>query len=410
MEKDKRKFQLLKGGLYNESTWKDSSFISASAVNSRLMGVTGLIIERELNCQGKSRKLNLLFYFDAEEFGFDTFKEIGGRDMSYLEEFEELNLTLLSMFGGLGSDLVPIDEKEAYALVYRYAQMNWRNGEALPGDVSGYQYILDKKIELDPDEMKAFLDKICVTVESDVELINYFLMRAAGNDMLCVNYLSKTEWKSNPLKLAYGVTLYRNEVDKGNDGPGTYVCESLIDTGEAFYNIVSEVEVENLKVSGFNIVSRQQLTPVEANMILSKGFYISLFRLTAGGEELWDRLETILPGSLINIHDNAVIAIIFNPNNDHVKKPVYRLDNDVFTLVMITEAMELVLLSDKADNNKVAIEMILNGYSHDEKLPEIVHIENYHVNEPIVPIFLESDMDSFQEFITDIFIPDDSDK
>ena len=88
------RFTLIKGG--NESGFEQRRFVSAEITDTRLMGVVGLHIHWEVKEAGDWNSFHQFFYFDAEEYGLDSYRSYRGEDEDEVENIID------SMFGGLG--------------------------------------------------------------------------------------------------------------------------------------------------------------------------------------------------------------------------------------------------------------------------------------------------------------------
>ena len=91
-----RKFRVLKGGLDSTVNGK-KTFVEAYVTDTRLMGVVGLYIcwENESDDEDFVTHLHQFFYFDAEEYGLETYKSSVGGDIDDIRAIE------LALLGGL---------------------------------------------------------------------------------------------------------------------------------------------------------------------------------------------------------------------------------------------------------------------------------------------------------------------
>lgn len=106
-----RKFKVIKGGAAAAVSNYHRRFLSAFITDTRLMGVVGMYIHWELSNNDYINDFHQFFYFDSEEYGFETYKSLFG------DNSEEIIMTEQALIGGLGGNKVSIGEKEATFLV-----------------------------------------------------------------------------------------------------------------------------------------------------------------------------------------------------------------------------------------------------------------------------------------------------
>lgn len=408
MKNKKPVFKVIEGGL-KKKAFQPGNFISAKAVKSRLMGVTGLIIHRFRREPETELDINIyqLFYFDAEEYGFDSYRsffipEKEGAKLHSYDNDENLQKQMAKMFGGLGSTYVEITEREAEYLVCHYAKFNKKRKIVFPIGREEYDYILDKNTLLSDEEIDNLMHKICVEITSDTELINYFVMRYVGKDFEAAKWLYKGNLRTDLFPFAKPCTLLRNSIEEGPTGDT--LCQSLIETDGSHYLAVSKISTADDKVTEFQQESLFRISPEEANMILSRENFLIVFRVSNNPEQNVEYVEKLFPGALINNHNNGTLLTVFNRNNNHVKRPIYRLDNDVMAMILITFAGEMIISSSDAFKCALACETLFNSNSTRKRPgePDNEKIGAYRFSTSLIPPFLNSGFMSFEDFINRI--------
>lgn len=93
-----RNFKVIRGGAVASIRNNTRTFKSAFVTDTRLMGVVGLYISWELSNKNYKSDFHQFFYFDAEEYGFETYKGLIGDDEVALNVIEQ------TLIGGLGGD------------------------------------------------------------------------------------------------------------------------------------------------------------------------------------------------------------------------------------------------------------------------------------------------------------------
>ena len=108
---EKNQFTVLRGGLLDSAATSRKEFVSAYITNTRLMGVLGMYMHFKLPDNLVQRDLHQFFYFDAEEYGFETYHSVLGENRTRIFEIES------SLIGGLGGRKIPITEEQARCLL-----------------------------------------------------------------------------------------------------------------------------------------------------------------------------------------------------------------------------------------------------------------------------------------------------
>lgn len=399
----KKNFKILDGGKLI-SRKSPGLFLSAKAVTSRLMGVTGFILERDY----EMFKTYEICYFDAEEYGFDTYKKF---IVGCADDYEPVKSEIKKRFGGLGSTFVSITEKEAIFLMQHYANFSRKRGESLPGEIADYIKFLGIFLPFTDADRYRLFNKISKTPETDFELVNYYVMRCAGNDpeaavfLTCHDEDSFSERKKNfkPLSFLSGkpCALLRNAVDPDSSVSGRYICESLLDYSGKFFIAISIVDTKDGIVTNSERISINQITPKEAAVITRKNCFVRIGKLHNPADDPVPVLDQLFSTALVNRHPNGILFTIFKKDNKHVQSQIFRLDNDVKAMVLITFAGELVVASSSmTDCTRVYLDIFPDNDSknHPNQL-DGEYVDSYRFAGSILPMFLDSPCFSFVEFI-----------
>jgi len=98
-----------------------------------------------------------------------------------------------------------------------------------------------------------------------------------------------------------------------------------------------------------------------------------------------------------NIHQAGFLYTEFNPNNDHVKKPIYYLNGDIYAVYYVTTGNQLAVATYKEENLKD-----IKEYFNIEEFEGIMEFESeFKIDNPILYEFVQSGYDNFYEFIND---------
>ena len=386
----KRNFTLIKGGLSSPEESDSKTFVSAFVTNTRLMGVVGLYIHWEIETGNLVSDFHQFFYFDAEEYGFETYRSIIGNDIS------EVSCIETALMGGLAGEKIDLTQKEASCIVQFYADMNLRLALPLPEGKNEYNFLLEPAIRLTDEEQRDLFALQCVTVNSAYQAINYFLMRCFGKDYEAAAFLSEGDF---PLDI-YGdipiATLHKNTIDYFESEHGnSYLCESLIEHDISYMLIVSEITTASNKIASFERRSVMQVSPAEAAMMLSRPEFVTVYKIGSPPEDFDKRLSELTWGALLAIHDNGRLFLSFNKNNNHINSRVFRLNEDVFGLYFITDYGQMIIASYSIKEIQ-AMEKSLRTSSIAKCLTPV---SKYEFKEPVLYEFIQSDFEDFEEFL-----------
>lgn len=384
-----RKFKVIRGGL-DSPLDSNKQFISAYITDTRLMGVTGLYIHWGIEAEDLSSDFHQFFYFDAEEYGLETYKSIIGNDI------EEITVIESALLGGLGGQKVKINEKEACYLVQEYAKANEDLSLPLPKGKEEYLFILEKDINLTLKEKHELMEKMCDPIHSEFQVINYFLMRCFGRDYYAAKHLTNGRtpvevYSDYPIS-----TLCKNTIDRCDEESNSYLCESLVESNGKYHIIISEISIDSLLVTDFKRRSDFKVSAAEAAMMLSRPEFITVYDLQTDNDEFIDSsLAEITTNAMMTIHENGRLFLAFNKNNSHVDKAVFRLNEDVYGMFYISDFGQMIIASYNV-KGILALEMELRKSPLKEYLDMTA---KYEFKEPILYEFIQSDFDDFEDFL-----------
>ena len=144
------------------------------------------------------------------------------------------------------------------------------------------------------------------------------------------------------------------------------------------------------------------ITPREAAMILNRREYISVYEMTDIKEQLESpmgvqngMISFELPyASNCSMHTNGQMIMAFKPNNHHVAKDVYRLNDDIVGSVFITTTGQLVITSYTLNCIN-----LLETYIVESCDPPVSLVEKFTFREALMQDFVDSSFDDFIDFI-----------
>ena len=385
-----RNFTVIKGGAEAAVSTNRKKFLSAFITDTRLMGVVGLYIHWELSDSEFASDFHQFFYFDAEEYGFETYKSLLGSDSEALSMMEQ------ALIGGLGGNKVNVTERESAYLVQKYAAMNEALGIALPETKSEYEFLLDEPVTLSAPEKEILIDKLCTPIVSEYQLINYFLMRVFGRDFEAAAYLVFCDLPLESLTEDNGATLCKNSIEEFyEENSCSYLCESLIEFDGKYKLVVSEINLQEGRVSGVKKRSSFYVTPAEAAMMLNHPEFITVYEILADTEDFLKSFTGFTVNCMQTLHDNGRLYLEFNKNNDHVNRKIFRLNEDIHGLYYATDFGQLIIAAYSLSE----IHEIEKSLSKSEISSLIIPTAKYEFKEPILYEFIQSDFDDFSDFL-----------
>ena len=354
------------------------------------MGVIGLYIHWELSNTDFASDFHQFFYFDAEEYGFETYKSLLGSDSEALTMMEQ------ALIGGLGGNKVNINEREAAYLVQKYIAMNESLSIPLPDGKNEYEFLLDEPVILSERENEMMIDKLCTPIVSEYQLINYFLMRVFGLDFEAAAYLAADHLALDILTEETGATLCKNSIEEYYDENGcSYLCESLIEFDGKYELVISEIYLKDSKVTGTKKRSSFFVTAAEAAMMLNHPEFITVYEILTEMDDFLKRFSTLSSNSMQTLHDNGRLYLEFNKNNDHVNRKIFRLNEDIHGLYYATDFGQFIIAAYSIGE----IHEIERMLSKSEISSCIIPTAKYEFKEPILYEFIQSDFDDFTDFL-----------
>ena len=386
---NKDKFKVIRGGLLDSANTSRKTFVSAYVTNTRLMGVVGMYIHFNLPDNKALFDLHQFFYFDVEEYGFETYDSVLGTDEERVFQIES------SLIGGLGGEKISLTLKEAQYILQEYVHYNDRENIPLPEGREEYGFLLESHIQMSEPELYILMTKQCVHIDTPYELINYFLMRCFGKDFGTAAYLTTQDFDLELFPDFKAGTFCKNTIDKGTE-PNSYISESLVEFSDSYYVVVTHAALSNMRICQYERISAFKVSSAEAAMMLSRSEFVTVYKILAGAAPTFTANSTKLtPGAMITKHDTGTLYMIFHPNNKHVAKKEYRLNEDVLGMYFVSDSGQLISASYSLDEIR-QLEMDLCTSSFGRK---VLPMAKYEFQEPVLYEFIQSGFEDFELFV-----------
>lgn len=385
----KPKLTVIEGGLSPSKGSIEKQFAGAYITNTRLMGVMGMYVHWKIPEFPSCPDFHQFFYFDAEEYGFETYRSVMGNRVEEIASIEQ------TMINGLGGRKIELTEREVRAVLCEYLSFNRDHNIPLPENIGEYEFLLTEPEDFSPDELRILIRKICGDLTSDYQAINYFLMRCFGHDYQAAEWLCRPGLDPHIYEKDYPqATFCKNTIDPDDDG--AYLCESLIEENSNYHLVVSRLTVaDDFRISGFEQCSGFTISSAEAAMMLAKPEFITVYEILIPTDEFAFLLGQVPLNCLITPHENGKLYMMFHNNNDHVSKQVFMLSADVAGIYYLTDSGQLLAaaysLPEIHDLEKDLRKSVLAPY--------VVATGKYEFKEPVLYEFVESNFDDFNDFL-----------
>lgn len=404
-------FKVIRGGKEDSVLTSKKVFLKAFATNTRLMGVTAVHAIFSLPENFTLKICHMFFYFDSEEFNFDTYDRVLAENLNDPKIYRFINEISCRMMGGLGGTLVEISEKELKILIQHYYDKTIKAKDTLPDGYEEYEFLLNRNVAFNDEEKHSLFEKICEPITCDFQAINYYVMRLVGKDYSAAEYLTDNSFTILDLGYKKG-TLLKNKINElasemnikcddeyfnSFNTVKTYFVESLIESTGLYYIITSEIKVTNLKIVEFKKLSSFRITDIEADLMTKRTEYLSLYAYSFPNELITNFSTDLSRFTMTNYHENGILFMVFNKNNDHVKKNVFNIADDVLGVQYITKYNELILMS-YSKKNMALLKKDLKSFG---MYNDIEHLSDYIQVNPVFYSFVNSNYEGFEDFLED---------
>jgi hypothetical protein len=397
----KSELKVIRGGALSVSR-KRRKFIEAFCTDTRLMGVLVIYIhwtvEEPRIMRGREVSLHQFFYIETSEGGIETYNGLYGDDPATIEEMETM------MLRGLGAKKVPISMSEAMFLIKRFAQLSEEGGFAMPGADEEYGFILDSDTTLTAERERALHNKICGGKPDDpYAIINYFIMRYFANDWYPVRMMANVEIPTDlaPDGFGPGVLCLNNilkQADSGEGADGNYVAEAVVEGDRSYLIAICEIKLVDGQVASFEILSTIAITDAEAAMKLARPEYVTVYEIAGHAQGVEDWLDREYAMALQSETDGGKLYVKFNEDNEHIKKEVYRLNDDVDEILYVTVEDQLIVGSYSLDGireseHKFAVRAPI--------AKQLIEVGRFEIREPVLYDYTLSYGEDFMTYIED---------
>ncbi len=278
-----------------------------------------------------------------------------------------------------------------------FAEVNRKNDEPFPEGEREYGFLLDEPVVPEEQEWARIFRKTCTSITKGYQLINYFLMRCAERDFEAARTLCVPEVEPDLYPELGVATLSRNVIDPQEEG---FLCESLLETDKGYQLAVSAVDIaitpDGPRVTAYRRESGFPVSSAEAAMMLARSEFITVYELRPGIEV--PDAESVLEfnfNTMVTAYDCGRLFITFKNNNDHVKKRVFRLSEDIAGMYFITDFGQFIVTA----YDLPGIRAMEHGFLGSGLGRYIIPTARYEFKDPVLYDFINSGYDDFNDFL-----------
>ena len=389
-------FKVLQGGR-NAAALSEYRFLEGEITDTRLMGVLGMYMHWQLPYgDEESSHLHLFFYYDVEELGLESVTAYVGTDE------KEVNTIFMNQFGGLGAEMAQLSERECRWLANTMISDTKKRKLLVPETASKLDFITKQPVILSMEEKNALFDKMAVDLDTDYGVVNYYLMRLFGKDPSGAAWLVSNELESvDPgyIEPKTHCSFLKNTITPYTDENGrtTYLSESLIevDKDNSHMIVVTDVEVKDGKVVAAEKKKEFKVSDYEASMRVSRPEFVTVYEIFSDWDTFDRPFAEMVLGTTKHGHDIGDMYMMFQPDNSHIEKQEFNLNDDVRALFFVTDFGQLIV-GAYTEADIIAAEAMI---SFNEIWNYVMVSGRYQFADPIIFDFAQSGFENFDEFL-----------
>lgn len=374
------------------------TFKDAEITDTRLMGALGMRVHWfVMDKTGETLDFHQFIRYDVDLSGIEFMAAASGDDQKALDS------AVQEYFGSLGGEMVSLTERQCYYLGNYFLESTVKAGHPLPDDIRQIDFFGDHKVNLSSREKTTLFKKMCVPIETDYGLVNYYLMRAFERDAEALAYLASkeaAEGEIQPIELRRSADLVKNTIEdfSSENGENTYLCESFVSLDNQSFLVLSEVVVKDGKVIRAKKTMEQKLSLFESAMIVNRSEYINVFDIVSNDKALERDIRKASGNGMNFEHAAGDLYMTMNDNNRHVEEKVYRISGDIKAMYFFTNADQLLVVGS-TEESVYSGALRLTPYI---AAGSIIETGRYHMETPVFYDFIDSEYDDFDEFLEDM--------
>jgi len=344
--------------------------------DTRLMGVVAI---KSFFKDENGNDVAVFIHIDYETYGID------GVEISV--DFTEREIEYISnkVYGGLGGELVKIELEEAGFLISEGLKLGKEN-------ISKDKMKVLDLYKFDKIDEKKLYSKIIKKLNSEYEVINYYVMRLIANDFSLMRWLSTSDFNGN---YKFDTTLLKNSIKSiGND---EYVSKALVVSNDRHSNKRYLFKMNSMNIEKVEFLDSMDISNYEAAFQLNKAEFIVVYTFEQNKSVLVNLVEERLKNVMINEHEAGDLMTYFKKDNSHVNSNEYCINGDVFSYLFFTDENQFIVTSYEEEKFEDTIKILADiMVSHNMEL-----VGEFKFDKQVLIDFINSTMGDFIEFMVE---------
>ena len=355
----------------------------------------------------KNKIVAHIFILDAEGLGI--------ADIFTLENMDEEDRQrhYRKRYGGLGGTNIELGQEEAVYLVNKYRGKNiWYKKDLPEGfDLVYKEFYNNENNSIDENIL---FSKLCKSMESEYEFVNYMLMRFIARDKDALFYYSSSDLvAASHISQINGALLY-NSVEKKTQE--RYLCRAIYEDIDGYYeasiivNIKSEgieedrdaenllfyEQVEKYTLRSFMVLDKKSIYDFEVFDIISKPEIVDVYDIIdskGGMSHIANKIRDTYPAIQELVYENGILFTQYYQDNNHLDSKEYLINNDLMFNIFLTESILYLACFDEDTRDFV-------GYIFKDNMnSDIILLDSMEFEQNVLFDFIESGSDDFYDFI-----------
>lgn len=344
--------------------------------DTRLMGVVAI---KSFFKDKKGNDVAVFIHIDYETYGID------GIEIS--NKFTESEIEYISnkVYGGLGGELVKIELEEAAFLISEGLKLGKEN-------IAKDKIKVLELYKFDKIDEKKLCSKIIKKLNSEYEVINYYVMRLIANDFSMMKLLSTSDFNGD---YKFDTTLLRNSIKA--IGNGEYVSKAVVASNDRHLNKRYLFKMNSMNIEKVEFLGSMELSDYEAALQLNKPEFIAVYKFKGNKSKLLNLVEDKLKNVMINEHESGDLMTYFKKDNAHVNSSEYFINGDVFSYLFFTDENQFIVTCYEEEKFEETIKILADiMVSHNMLL-----IGEFRFDQQVLIDFINSKMGDFIEFMVE---------
>ena len=129
-------------------------------------------------------------------------------------------------------------------------------------------------------------------------------------------------------------------------------------------------------------------------MQLNRPEYVTVFDLTEDAPAFTRTSTDLTHKAMVHSHEGCQLFMVFHPNNDHVSRDVYYLNDDVLGIYLVMDSGQIILSS----STSTGIHTLERDYIRSRFVLHSILVGRYQFEQPVLEEFMMSGFEDFEDF------------